>query len=197
MKSTCSHFTKILFLSLFLFFLSNTSFAQLPLVKGEQYSIKERLFFGGNLGLGFGNIVSTISVDPLIGAMLTHNISVGIQGTYTYINWRRFNVDDQILGYRAFARRTFDFDMPNFLGGGQLLLQGEVERLRVQYPTLDANFNVVQTRGWIPGVLAGPGIFYPNRNRGGFHLIVLYNFQHDIIRSPYGSEFVFRTGFIF
>jgi hypothetical protein len=173
------------------------SMAQIPLVKGEQYEWKERIFFGGNFGLGLGNIVSSVALEPLVGVMIGPTTSLGVQGSYTYINWRRFNVDDHVLGYRGFIRQNIPFDFPALLGGGNFILQGEVERMKVQYPAVDANNNIVQTRGWVPGTLLGPGVFYPNQRRGGFHFLVLYNFGHDRIRSPYGSEVVIRVGFIF
>jgi hypothetical protein len=173
------------------------SMAQVPLVKGEQYEWKERIFFGGNFGLGFGNIVSSVALEPLVGVMLGPSTSVGVQGSYTYINWRRFNVDDHVFGYRGFLRQNIPFNFPALLGGGNFVIQGEVERMKVQFPVLDANNNVVQARGWVPGTLIGPGVFYPNQRRGGFHFLVLYNFSHDRIRSPYGSEVVLRVGFIF
>lgn len=173
------------------------SIAQVPLVKGQQYEWKERIFFGGNFGLGLGNIVSSVALEPLIGVMIGPTTSVGAQGSYTYINWRRFNLDDHVVGYRGFLRQNIPLDFPALLGGGNFILQGELERMRVQYPAMDANNNIVTTRGWVPGTLLGPGVFYPNQRRGGFHLLVLYNFSHDRIRSPYGSEIVVRAGFIF
>jgi hypothetical protein len=194
-------FSSFLFaLSIVFVLLAGTSFramAQIPLVKGETYEWKEKVFFGGNFGLSFGNIVTSVSLEPLIGVMIGPTTSVGVQGSYTYINWSRFNADDHVLGYRAFLRQNIPLEFPSLLGGGNFIIQGELERMRVQYPTIDANSNIIQTRGWVPGSLLGPGIFYPNQRRGGFHFLVLYNFSHDRIRSPYGSEVVLRVGLIF
>jgi hypothetical protein len=180
------------FLLVFIF-VAFMSKAQLYLEKGEEYSPWERTFFGGNFGLSFGNIVTSVSVDPLIGYMITPSLSAGVQGSYTYIEWRRFNTRDNILGYRFFVRQNINTPILN----NQFFIQGEFEQLNVEFPDFGPNNTIINRRDWVQGTFIGPGIFLPNRNRGGFHIMLLYNFQHDRVRSPYASEIVMRTGFIF
>ena len=72
---------------------------QSPLVR-DKPSLKDRLFFGGNVGLSFGSL-TYINVAPTIGYKITEKFGMGLGPTYTYYNDRRFvnyKYETQIYG---------------------------------------------------------------------------------------------------
>lgn len=165
-------------------------FAQREVEKGVK-SFGDRVYFGGNFNLQFGN-VTFIDISPLAGYMVTDKLSVGSGITYQYLNYRWLNnYSTNIYGGRVFARHNI-FQ--------QFFAHAEAEALNVEYPQLvgvNGNMEWQFVRDWVPGVFVGGGMFQPFGRRGGINLMGLYNLSYIRGKSPYASPFVIRAGFTF
>ena len=75
-------------------------------------SWRERMFFGGGVGLGFGD-VTFVSIEPLVGVHLTKQIAVGAGLLYRWTEDDRYDPDLSTTDYggRAFAQY---FPVPEF-----------------------------------------------------------------------------------
>ncbi|MTI41479.1 hypothetical protein [Fulvivirga lutimaris] len=171
-------------LTLFLtFIIPSLTFAQ-GSEEIEGNSLKDRIYFGGNLGLQFGTITN-IEVSPLVGYRLTNDFSVGVGITYIYFKTNYNNYPDfetNIYGYRLFGRYSIT---------EQFYATAEYENLSLEF----YNFNDGSIRReWVPGAFVGGGYFQPIGRNAGFNIAVLYNVLHDDLRSPYNSPWVFRIG---
>jgi len=96
---------KLLGIYLLLFFgIQFTSFAQREIDPKAKFTFKDRVYYGGNLGLQLGT-VTLIDLSPLAGVMLSPKFSTGLGGTYQYYDDTRFQgAAGSSFGGRAFAR---------------------------------------------------------------------------------------------
>lgn len=133
----------------------------------EPKPITDRLWVGGNVGAGFGNIFTFVDVSPRVGYMVTDRFSVGPGFTYQYLRDNFFNYSTHIYGPNVFARyQLFDF----------LFLHTEYEHLFLRYQD-DLTFNG-PIRVNAPGFYAGGGLsngFGDGRSQG--YIMILYNFN--------------------
>ena len=149
----------------------------------------DRVYFGGNFGLQFGDF-TVIDISPLAGYMITPRFSVGPGITYQYLKGeaidlftgRVFEYDTNIFGYRFFARYNIT---------QQFFAYTEYESLKLDFPN-ERGTELV--RDWVPGYFIGGGFFQPVGGRAGLGLTVLLNLLHDDRRSPYNSELILRAG---
>src|SRR5690606_9511546 len=79
--------------------------------QGEDNSLKgvpakERIVFGGGMGLGFGSDQDYIMVSPSLGYMLTRKFMAGVNVTYQYNNYKFFSPSMKTHSYGGgpFAR---------------------------------------------------------------------------------------------
>ena len=150
----------------------------------QRPSLLDRLAPGGNFSLQFGTI-TYIEVSPMVGYRFTDKFTAGPGFTYRYFKIRNYSASS-IYGPRAFAR---------YVIGRQFFVQTEYEHLSVQFPTGDPQEPMV--REWVPGLFVGGGLFQPIGERAGFMIGAFYNLNHDNLRSPYNSPWVFNAGFTF
>ncbi len=152
---------------------------------------KERLFYGGDLGLSFGNI-TFVRVAPIVGYNVSEKFGFGLGPSYQY--WRirdqfsNSSLETSIYGLNTFAR-FFPLD--------QVYLQTDFELLNLRSQFRDSGnfFEPVDTRVTVPIWLVGVG--YAQRSgRGGFLLGVFYDLIQDR-NSPYGTDFIIRGGVFF
>ncbi|HZN03411.1 MAG TPA: hypothetical protein VFD06_07455 [Candidatus Polarisedimenticolia bacterium] len=147
-------------------------------------SWKDRMFFGGGIGFGFGD-VDFVSVEPLIGIRLDPKLSVGATLLYRYTNDDRFPEEIHFNDYGARAFVQF-FPVPNFFG------QVEYEYLDYEYvlPNLDTD------RTTAGSVFVGGGVFQSIGRGAAFFASTLYNLSYDDNdpTSPYDSPWVVRAG---
>jgi len=149
----------------------------------------DRLYFGGNFNLQFGDF-TIINISPLVGYMVTNRFSVGPGITYQYLKGeaidlftgRIFSYDTNVYGGRLFARYNIT---------QQFYAYSEYESLRVEFP--NENGTGLE-KDWIPGYFIGGGVFQPVGGRAGLGLSVLLNLLHDNRKSPYNSQWVIRAG---
>lgn len=150
--------------------------------------LRERLFFGGNLGLQFGS-ATYIDVSPLVGYRITEKLSAGIGATYIYYNVKEsisyYGYETSIYGGRVFGRYSF---MEN------LFAHAETEVLNMEVPEIiTGSMNYKLVRDNIVSVLAGGGYAQPIGERSALVMMLLWNFTEDQY-SPYENP-IFRIGF--
>ena len=171
---------KKIILAALITFVAFHAYSQKEFNPEEGPSFFDRVYFGGNLSLEFGDF-TFIDVSPLAGYMINNMLSAGVGVTYRYISIRDVDFDTNIYGGRVFARHNL---------GQQFFLYTEYENLRNELFFADGT-----VREWVPGFFVGGGIFQPiGRGGAGAVITALYNFAYDDIRSPYNSPWVFRVG---
>lgn len=136
----------------------------------------ENLFYGGGLGLAFGNI-SVVNVNPQVGVKVLPWLGAGVGFDYNFVGNGGRNL--QTFGPSGFVRlRPLDF----------LIAQAEVTQVFVRYRenTFEQNYN-------FPMALAGLGFVQGTRSGGGVFIMVMTDLIGDP-RSPF-PPIIFRTGF--
>lgn len=146
--------------------------------------LKDRLFFGGDLGLNFGD-VTYIYLAPTIGYKLTDKLGVGLGPSYSYLKDKRYNYETNTYGGRLFSQyRIFN----------QALLYGEYGLINAEV------YDLLQTelvRATIPSLLLGGGYTAEIGNRSNFTIMALWNFaesnyvfyENPIIRAGFNVGF--------
>ena len=177
---------KLLGISLLLFFgIQFTSFAQREIDPKAKFTFKDRIYYGGNLGLQLGT-VTLIDLSPLAGVMLSPKFSTGLGGTYQYYDDTRFQgAAGSSFGGRAFARYNV---LPN------IFTYTEVESINWNaYNYGQDNFQ----RTWTEAFFVGAGYFAPFGSRGGANFTFLYNLSHSNLDGYYSEPYLLRVGFVF
>jgi hypothetical protein len=186
--------TLLLLLSLLL---SSTTFAQKNSDQSEvkDKPFKERLVFGGGLGLQFGT-VTFIEVSPVVGYRVTDRLEAGIGLTYKYYKYKdfyfdqttnnRFDLKSNIYGASLYTRFSI-FE--------NIFLHAEYERLRYNYDDIriiGGQFIREPTHANVDGLFLGGG--YKQRISSGayFYIMALWDVIEDPL-SPYKNP-ILRMG---
>jgi hypothetical protein len=147
-----------------------------PKPEERPWVLTENLFYGGGLGLAFGN-VTVINVNPQVGVKLLPWLGAGVGLDYNFVGSSGRNV--QTVGPSGFVRlRPLDF----------LIAQAEVTQVFVR-----ERFNAGELNYNFPMALVGIGYQDGNRTGGGFFIMVMTDLIDDP-RSPFPG-LTFRTGF--
>ena len=142
--------------------------------------LKERFYFGGNLGAQFGDY-TLVNVAPLVGFKITDRWSVGTQATYSYVNikYSGYRYEDNIYGGSLFSR-FFIFE--NFFA------HAETE-------TLNGNWAGSGTRFNVNSIFVGGGYMHRIGSKAGFGITAMFNLLPSIY-SPYRNPII-NAGFTF
>ena len=139
----------------------------------------ERMYFGGGLGLQFGNL-TLVDISPLTGYWITDRFTAGVGGQYMYYQIRSAGFSTEIYGARVFSR---------FLVTDQIFAHAEFETLNGQWhPVRDERFNIHHP-------LVGGGYMTRFGGSGFAAFMVLWNLN-DSQYSPYANP-VLRINFGF
>lgn len=149
---------------------------------------RDRLFFGGNLGLNFGSL-TFINVSPVIGYRITDDLGAGLGPSYSYYRDNRdrnFTFETHTYGGRVFAQhRVFE----------SFLAYAEYEMLNMEVPNL---LFTELVRENISSLLLGGGYGMPIGGGGSAAFImVLFNvldsdyvvYENPIIRAGFNFGF--------
>ncbi len=180
---------KSLYILLFIYsFVTISAFAQTDSINGrpakEHRPLKDRFYFGGNLGLQFGN-QTYIDISPLVGYKITEKFSAGLGITYIYYkqrfpNYPQYNYETSIYGGRVFSRY---YIIEN------LFAHTEIEMLNMEV------FDVIKyeyKRKNILSPFVGAGYVQRFGQSSGIYIMLLYNLN-DTPDSPYSNP-VIRIG---
>jgi len=147
----------------------------------------QRLFFGGNFGLSFGDF-TFINVSPQVGYRLSEKFSVGAQINFIYQSSKITyapNIYDKseyaYVGLGIFGR--FNPEM-NYIWG------------KTKYVSVNNTYENKQQGKFVPSLLVGAGAAIPTGGRGALIAMIQYDVvQNDL--SPYGRNPFFSFGFNF
>lgn len=147
----------------------------------EFASFKDRLYYGGNVGAGFGAI-SYVLIQPLVGCKITKDFSIGAGFTYNYYsqNYSGVKYTTTIYGGNAFARYII---MENFFA------QVGWDRLNVP----DYTTGILDSRAWVDNLLVGGGYRQRFSDKGSVVAAVFYNVNQGPL-SPYRNPII-QIGF--
>ena len=151
--------------------------------EAEKASLRDKLYFGGYLGLQFGTY-TLIDISPLIGYKITPKFHAGLRFTYQYSKTEYYNVTYSSSSYGGSIFSRF-----YILKG--LYAQAEAEYLNIEY----IDTNGATFRKWVDSYYVGGGYFQPLGKRGGMYFTVLWNLNESQY-SPYENP-VMRIGFTF
>lgn len=149
--------------------------------KKDPRPFKDRIWFGGGVGLSFGT-VTAIQVDPMIGYKVDQKgkLSVGLGGSYWYFNDNRFaNGSFSAFGYRVFTRYR--------------VIQPLYAHAEFLHMNLEGNepFVLDRQRIWVPHLLVGAGYVQSLAGRSSIFFQVLF----DVLQDP--NSIYRNTGPIF
>ena len=139
---------------------------------------KEKIFFGGNLGLQFG-VITQVDVSPIVGYRYNENITNGVRLTFQYFKNRRTDLSKMIYGGGVFTR--------------YVIFKGIYAH--VEYEPLNVDQYNVDKRKWIHGLLVGGGYRHSLGKNGYMHFELLYNLNHTLA-TPYKNPLI-RVGVSF
>ena len=132
-----------------------------------------QVYFGGNLGLGFGNNSFNASISPSAIYQANELFGVGLGVNFNYAKFR----DAKLVAYGGSVLSLFN-PIP------ALQLSAELEQLRV-YRVLELDGGNQEENYWSPALFLGIG--YGNRN---VTVGIRYNVLHDQQRSIYADAFM-------
>lgn len=158
---------------------------QAPSEKRDTRPFKDRIWFGGGLGLNFGN-VTAIQIEPLVGYKVDKKgkLSVGTGITYWYFSDSRYvpRVEYNAYGYRLFTRYRV---IP------QAYLHSEFLHMNAQrYIGIGEGVQ----RIWVPHLLVGGGYVQPLGAHSSFTLQVLWEVLQDPQSVYYGQGPIISGG---
>ncbi len=134
----------------------------------------ENLFYGGGLGLGFGN-VTAVNANPQVGVRMTKHLGAGVGFDYNFVGRTGLNI--QTFGPSAFVRAK---PLPFLVAQAEYVHVFASER----FNTIEAKYN-------FPMFLLGGGYFSGTEN-GGFFMMLMWDLIGDPI-SPFPDP-MFRAG---
>jgi len=149
----------------------------------------DRIRFGGNFGLQFGN-PTTILASPSLGYVpsaewLDDKLMWGLGLTYIYSRFKIYsgNSESNIYGGRIFGR---------YLVHDNVFVYSEMEYLNA------TNFYLTMPRReWVTSFFVGGGYLMPISNRGGISVTMLYNLNWTPTHLIYSSPWNVRFGVMF
>lgn len=148
----------------------STAYVQPREAKPDRTPFKDRLWFGGGIGLSFGT-VTAIQLDPLVGVHLdkASRLSSGLGISYNYFRDNRYAPPYEMsaYGYRVFSRyRLIE----------QAFLHAEFLHLN-----MEPYYYYKENRGriWVPHLLVGGGYVQPLGSGSSFYLQVLFEVLQD------------------
>lgn len=154
-------------------------------------SFWDRIYFGGNLGLGFGTNSTYVDVSPQVGYKITDRFSAGVGVTYIYYKEKftaygmTYKYETSIYGGDIFSRYFFTESLFGHVETGALNL--DVPEQLTHYP-----YTVTYGREWVPNLLVGGG-FRSGGEKVSFMIMLLYDLIDDP-NSPYQNP-ILRIGF--
>ncbi len=143
-----------------------------------------KFFFGGNLGLMFGDY-TYINISPTVGYRVHPKLSAGGGVIFEYVNdkTRYYTYSTSIYGFKLFAQSIL-FE--------SIILYGENNILSLEKRYFDALNNYPSGGRFLLNVPWLGGGYYQKAGNGGMFVMVLFNMNRTR-NSPY-PPYEFRVG---
>ena len=181
-----------------------------PVMAQNNYSFRDRLFFGGNLGLAIGTYTD-IEVSPLVGYYITPRWAAGVGFTYEYYNnkyhwlvpsshapgqYEYERYETHIFGGRLFTNYVIVNNINDWIPFGfnfRIFVHAEDELMSYEKGFLyyDKPGRELQN-----SILVGGGLRFPSGKRSSMNLYILWNLNSQL-NDYYGSGPIIRMGFNF
>ena len=154
---------------------------------------KSKLFYGGNIGLGFGSNQTYVNVSPIVGYRFNRFFAAGgginfIYSKYNYESAFGYKDEYGVVGFNIFGRAypiefIFAQVQPelNYTWYKQTYIGGDVNR---------------QGPKFVPSLLVGGGAAIPLGQKGAMLVMIQYDLLQQPL-NPYGSGAFFTIGFNF
>jgi hypothetical protein len=200
---------KFILLTALIFCIYNFSFGQYytpelarkETKKGIFSNWKDKIYFGGNGGIGLARNYTYIEVAPLIGYNLHPKFSIGTTLSYTYLNMLlgyRYNNTLYVFPYRSHLVGVSPFGrlfLTNWLFAHAELctLYGQILKF-----TTNPDFSIDTHPGLVVMPLVGGGFNFRFSKRGGLLIMFLYNLNYENTADKlplYRSPVITRIGF--
>jgi hypothetical protein len=166
--------------------------------KREKMSSRERLVFGGDIGLSFGTI-TYIKLAPVVGYRLTDRLTAGLGPIYIYENYKYSHLETSTYGGKAIASFTVirgsDLGGNFNLGNVMLHVENEVVNVEPLYYYSNNSYYAFGNRIWIDNLLLGGGISQQISGRFAISVFILWDVTQNRY-SPYSNP-IFKFGFNF
>ena len=144
------------------------------------------LWFGGGIGLWFGDVTS-IEVQPVVGMTFTERLSGAVSVMYRYRDDKRYSPSLSTSDYGASVLGRFRVVDPVFL-------QAEYEYLEYEFVRTDFSTG----REAYDSVLVGAGFSQATGDRAAIYGVVLYNLSYsESDPGPYNDPWIVRVGVTF
>lgn len=151
-----------------------SSYAQKEL--DDEASVLDRIYFGGGLGFSSSNTATFITLSPIVGYMITPQLSAGVGVQYQYIKNKFNDRSSNVYGGSLFTRYNIS----------QFFLQAEYNLLNVEY--LQDNGSVREN---FDRLLLGGGISQP-LGKARLNILGMYDLIYEE-NGPFASPWVFRV----
>ena len=168
-------------ISLAIFYLPATK-ASPSLNNRNENKFNDRIYFGGNIGLMFGDY-TLIGIYPLVGYKFTQKLSCGTKISYEYIHDKRYSTTYETSTY----------------GGSLFSRYRIIPQIYTHVEFAEMNYELFYTfeskREWVPFLFVGAGISQPIGRNSWMNIQVLFDILQDE-HSPYkkGEPF-YSVGF--
>lgn len=182
-------------------------------VKKTQGFDRDRLIFGGGLGLGFSNVSTNLGVSPILGYSITDRWSGGIGLGYQYFSIRDYWMVENpgVLGtysYKPLRTNLFSGSVwTRYIVYDNIFAHAELEYNHMRFKSYQTDYlsnQIVSKTNSLsaPSLLLGAGIRQPLADRASLIIMALYdvlNRPNDPDNpdrlNPYGNRIFFRGGF--
>jgi hypothetical protein len=138
-------------------------------IKGEVPLLKERLFYGGSLGLQFGS-VTDIDLSPIVGIWLLPRLNLAAGPKYEYYKYYKERAN--FYGGRVYTQFVFLKDLDNLIPMGVHL--GFFLHAEDEFFKLDYTDGVDWISPFINTPLIGAGLSEPLGRRAAMNFMVLW-----------------------
>jgi hypothetical protein len=176
--------TVIFFVSIFMLLSGSPINAQR--LSGDTPPLKERLFYGGGLGIQIGGITD-IQLSPVMGIWVLPRLSIALGPDYRF--YKDYDGRTDIIGGSVYTQIVLIQDLNNLIKLGMhygIYLQAEDELLSLE--SLYWKIPPVKTdRFFINTPMAGAGISQPIGRRSSINLALLWPLttsDYDIYSNP-------------
>lgn len=176
-------------LTLILTFITfSLAFAQREIGEDTGWSLKDRMYIGGGLGMDAGRDFNGFryfyaQVSPILGYMVTPKLSTGVGINYTYLKYTDLDLSTSQYGANPFLR----YNITN-----ELFALTEYNFISVDPDILNDN----DKRLLFERFLVGAGYTQKMGARGAINFVALYDLSFTNT-GPFGSPWVFRVFFSF
>jgi hypothetical protein len=177
----------------------------LPALAQQNFSFRDRLFFGGSFGLSIGSYTD-IEISPHVGYYITPRWAAGVGITYEYYNNKYHFVDPYsgqterfetyIWGYRIFTNYVILNNVNDWIPLGfnfRIFAHVEFEDLSYENRFFDY---FATGRKMQNSFLVGGGLRFPTGKRSSMNLTLLWNISSSL-DDVYRSGPILRFGYNF